>query len=121
MFVHIAPTGVPLDMIATAENSSTVLVMWKEVICNLRNGMIISYSVMYSVVGVESQFTVSAVNRRILITGLEADSNYSIMVAAVNSNGTGPYSVEVFATTPKPRFQQSELMNLCMILETKQC
>ena len=75
-------------------NSTAVCLSWGEVNCTERNGAITGYSVQYSIVGGMQSTTVNVTGdvTSTVIGGLITCTQYSIQVAAINSNGVGPYS-----------------------------
>ena len=68
----------------------------------LRNGDVTGYEIRYTIVGsgVSEMMNVSSGNgngfRTSVIPGLVAFTNYSVQVAAININGTGPHSDPVY-------------------------
>ena len=92
-------------MTTSVETSSSITVQWGPVNCRDQNGDITGYWVRYGVQGSgEGDRTVVIVTRdsnggRYEITGLTQSIAYSIEVAAVNSAGTGPYSIPVVVGT----------------------
>ena len=86
--------------IATLMDSDPVMlsVRYKPPLRQLRNGEVTGYVIRYTRVGsgVSQTITVDRGNnngfRTSNITGLMAFTNYSVEVAAVNVNGTGPFS-----------------------------
>ena len=75
-------------------NSTAISLSWGEVNCTKRNGAITGYSVQYSIVGGIQSTTVNVTGdvTSTVIDGLITCTQYSIKVAAINSNGVGPYS-----------------------------
>ena len=75
-------------------NSTAISLSWGEVNCTERNGAITGYSVLYSIVGGMQSTTVNVTGdvTNTVIDGLITCTQYSIKVAAINSNGVGPYS-----------------------------
>ena len=75
-------------------NSTAISLSWGEVNCTERNGAITGYSVQYSIVGGMQSTTVNVTGDVTItvIDGLITCTQYSIKVAAINSNGVGPYS-----------------------------
>ena len=76
--------------------SSSITVQWEEVDCIHRNGNITGYIVQFRVQG--SEYTqrknvAGAASTKVTLTGLAENSIYCIEVAAVNSEGTGEYSI----------------------------
>ena len=75
-------------------NSTAISLSWGEVNCTERNGAITGYSVQYSIVGGMQSNTVNVTGdvTSTVIDGLVTCTQYSIKVAAINSNGVGPYN-----------------------------
>ena len=64
------------------------------------NGTITGYVIQYARVGSNDNMIVNAANGTFFtISGLHACAEYSVTVAAVNANGTGPFSESVVATS----------------------
>ena len=74
-------------------NSTAINLSWGEVNCTERNGAITGYSVQYSIVGGMQSTTVNVTgdSTSTVIIGL-TKLMYLVSVAAINSNGIGPYS-----------------------------
>ena len=75
-------------------NSTAISLFWEEVNCTERNGAITGYSVQYSIAEGMQYTTVNNTGyfTSTVIHGLITCTQYSIKVAAINSNGVGPYS-----------------------------
>ena len=75
-------------------NSTAISLSWGEVNCTERNGAITGYSVQYSIVGGIQSTTVNVTEdvTSIVIDGLTELMTYTVSVAAINSNGIGPYT-----------------------------
>ena len=74
---------------------ASVTVQWIAIDCANHNGDITSYSVRHAVAGDGTTQVVSltgTTSTEYVITNLTASTTYVIEVAAVNSEGTGPYS-----------------------------
>ena len=100
LYAHTAPSGAPEVLSAMAVNSTAIDVQWSELDCALRNGDIIAYVVMrMRQVGDHQTVHVPGNQSSITITGLDPLTEYMIRVAAVNRNGTGPFSEPFNATT----------------------
>ena len=77
---------------------------WREVPCDQQNGPIISYVVQYfatcgvdleknkTVVTIERNTDPAVISNNIGINGLTPNTEYAFQLAAVNTNGTGPFS-----------------------------
>ena len=64
------------------------------------NGMITSYVIQCARVGLDDNMIVNVDNgTTITVSGLHACAEYSVIVAAVNANGTGPFSKPIVATS----------------------
>ena len=90
------PTGAPLVQPPVFVNSTAVRLLWEEVNCTQNNGMIIGYNIQYhpnEEPQLQLQLNVSAITSTTL-TGLTEFRLYFISIAAINNNGTGPYSQE---------------------------
>ena len=86
-------------MVSSIDPASLV-VSWQppsEISCN---GTITSYVIQCARVGLDGNMIVNVANGTTLtISGLHACAEYSVIVAAVNTNGTGPFSKPVIATS----------------------
>ena len=90
-------------MTATANSSTTIAVMWDEVVPIDQNGVITTYEVMYTPL---EDFDGAIMTRTTNLTGffvflldLEEYINYSITVRAFTSAGAGNYSDPVTVLT----------------------
>ena len=82
-----APTASPHVNISST-TSRSVSVSWTQIRCIERNGPITNYTVEVGgalIPGV-------VVNRTFMASGLTPYTNYTLRVAGVNDNGTGPFS-----------------------------
>ena len=82
--------------------SSSITLCWRPVDCIDRNGNIIGYSLRYWVHGSAAKQTAhfsGGSTTEATIGGLDAATNYSIEVAAVNRAGPGVYSEVIFVAT----------------------
>ena len=65
-----------------------------------QNSVIVGYSVIYGPVTSGVRRTVATFGRAMTVTGLAPYTNYSVEVAAVNSDGAmGPYTSPFFVAT----------------------
>ena len=94
-----------MSLNATATTSTTITIQWGAVPCMDQNSEITGYKVRYGPVG-SSQRATDAVTGSAstggmyTLTGLIPFTNYSIEVAAVNSNGDiGPFTLPVVDST----------------------
>ena len=92
MLLSTAPTGPPgpITLVTVTPNSATV--QWEEVPCLQRNGEITDYTVTATKSGgmEEGTASVDVDARQATISGLTAYTQYTVLVAAVNSADTGP-------------------------------
>ena len=82
---------------ATFVQSTEVSLNWREVPCVQQNGPITGYVELvqyYATCGPDRdvQQTKSVVTTGSIIDGLTPNTEYAFQVAAVNTNGTGPFS-----------------------------
>ena len=77
---------------------SSIFVSWGNVPCQHHNGEIIGYAVEYRT-NVSRGVMVMVDGQATTIDDLKPLTEYSIMVAAVNSNGTGQFSEPVTIVT----------------------
>ena len=97
------PNGAPQAVTASVTGPTIVFISWKRVNCIDRNSVITSYTVYYGPVdGTAVNVSVSGTNHlAYTAVGLTPSTNYSIEVAAVNSDGGfGPFSAPIFVRTP---------------------
>ena len=99
----LVPTAAPQTVTASATGPTIVFVTWRHVDCIDRNSEISRYTVCYGPVGGTAEnASVSGTNHlAYTAVGLTPSTNYSIEVAAVNSDGgVGPFSPPIFVRTP---------------------
>ena len=99
---HIgSPSGAPLLQPPIVINSTTVIILWEEVNCTQRNGIITGYSIQYHTDKEPQQPTVLNVSRvtNAILTELTNHYLYSVSLAAINTNGIGPYSQALHFST----------------------
>ena len=99
----IAPSSPPQDIQVSGYNPATLVVSWQPPLEKHCNGPITGYVIQYVRVGIfqsDDKMIMNVSNNSTLtISGLFACAEYSVKVAAVNSNGTGPFSKPVVAIT----------------------
>ena len=109
---HTAPSAAPTNVSVSVVSSTALNVQWGPVPCIEQNGDITGYTVRVLESGeMERVEDVGDVNE-VTISDLTPSTTYSIQVAAVNSEGTGPYSDLIIIDTP-----DSELYIGCTYLE----
>ena len=95
----LVPTAAPQTVTASATGPTIVFVTWRHVDCIDRNSEISGYTVRYGPVG-GTAVNASISGTNYTLVGLTPSTNYSIEVAAVNSDGgVGPFSPPIFVTT----------------------
>ena len=78
-------------------NYTLITVMWQSVACLMQNGEITRYSVRYTESSVTSG-PFMATTLSFTASSLFPGTSYAFEVAAVNSEGTGPYEQHVVTT-----------------------
>ncbi len=88
-----APTGSPGVPTASVIMSTNITLTWTEIDCLDRNGVITSYIILYRE-GTIRNITITSPSSATthLISDLKPFTEYTFIVAGVNSVGTGPYS-----------------------------
>ena len=89
-----APTGPPDGISEVSVTVRSMTVQWGEVPCTHRNGEINGYTVNDTLSGmvVATENINDGSARRATVSGLNPSTEYFVLVAAVNSVGTGPFS-----------------------------
>lgn len=86
-----APSSPPQSVTATAVDPSSLRVTWQQPPEIDHNGPLTGYQIRYAQVGTSTS-TVSASSTSYTLSGLTPYVQYTVQVAAVNSDGTGPFS-----------------------------
>ena len=97
-------------MTVTAFTSTNISISWSPPVPTEQNGLITSYSIQvygYPFPAVNSSINAPCITMdypvtqlvTFTLTELEEFNNYTISVAAVNSNGTGPYTANITQQT----------------------
>ena len=91
------PSSPPRDVMVESHNPASLNVSWRPPTVKNRNGPIIGYMINYTRVGSSDMMSMSVTGETsrttvITISGLVAYFNYSVIVAAMTVNGTGPFS-----------------------------
>ena len=87
---NIAPTGAPRD-VTVLTTSRSVSVSWDAIECIERNGMITGYAVEFQEEG-GAMISGEVVGQIFTARELTPHTNYTFIVAGVNSNGTGLFT-----------------------------
>ena len=80
-----------------SHNPASLMVSWRSPVSRHRNGPITGYMINYTQDGSSDMMSMSVTGETsgiivITISGLVAYVNYSVIVAAMTVNGTGPFS-----------------------------
>ena len=86
----IVPSSPPQNVMVTSVNPASLMVSWDPPPPIDHNGPI-TYMIQYSRGGISDMMNVNS-GTTYTISGLVAFVDYSVIVAAVNVNGTGPFS-----------------------------
>ena len=87
------PSSPPQDVIVESVNPASMMVSWRPPIRINHNGPITGHVILYTRVGSSDTMSVNVTNGTThTISGLVAYVNYSVIVAAMTVNGTGPFS-----------------------------
>ena len=87
------PGSPPLNVIVTSVNLSSLTLSWQPPLEIKWNGQITGYEIQYTRVALSDVMSKNVNSGTThTISGLLAYVNYSVIVAVVNVNGTGPFS-----------------------------
>ena len=108
MVLTTAPSsGPPQSVMMSSVTSSSVTVQWGRVSCIDRNSEITGYTVRYGQTGsttIVMESGTSDSDRMFTASGLIPRTSYTFEVAAVSSEGTGPFSPGITVETLKGTF-----------------
>ena len=89
----IVPSSPPQDVMVESHNPASLNVSWRTPGQRHRNGDITDYMINYTRVGSSDMMSVHVTSETTYtISGLVAYVNYTVIVAAMTVNGTGPFS-----------------------------
>ena len=87
------PSSPPQDVMVESHNPASLMVSWRPPVQRDHNGDITGYMINYTRVGSSDITSVSITSGTThTISGLVAYVNYSVVVATMTVNGTGPFS-----------------------------
>ena len=87
------PSSPPRNVTVESHNPASLMVSWQLPVQRDRNGPISGYVIQYTRVGSNNMMSVNVTNGTThTISGLVPSVNYSVIVAAMTVNGTGPFS-----------------------------
>ena len=93
MCITSGPGVAPGNVMLNTSTSTSITVMWDRLSCVDRNGEITGYRILYGTT-TEIITGTSASDRTFTASGLVPVTTYMFRIAAVNSDGVGPYSNE---------------------------
>ena len=89
----IVPSSPPRNVMVETHDPASLMVSWQLPANRNRNGPITGYVIQYTRVGSIDMMSVNVTSGTThTISGLVAYVNYSVIVAAMTVNGTGPFS-----------------------------
>ena len=93
-FIHTCtvPSSPPGRVTVIVINSTTLMVSFNPPPLRYHNGQLTGYVIRYNRVGSGVTKSVTTTTTTIFISGLDKFVNYSVTVASMNVNGTGPFS-----------------------------
>ena len=92
-YTATVPSSQPLRIIVEAYDPASLLVIFQQPPLIDHNGPITGYMVKYTRVGSSDMMSMNVTSGTThTISGLVAYVNYSVIVAAMTVNGTGPFS-----------------------------
>ena len=89
------PGAPPQSVAVSSVNSSSIKVSWGDVLCDQRNGEITGYQVNYTSTSDNGIVNTTGNQTSFTLSDLQPHTDYSISVAAMTVNGTGPFSTPV--------------------------
>ena len=110
-----APSSPPLNIMVTSVDPASLMVAWQPPPPIDHNGPITGYVIRYTRVGSSDMMSVNVTSvTAYTISGLPASTEYSVTIAAMNVNGTGPFSIPVEGRSGEDR----ELMPIvyCIVI-----
>ena len=87
------PSSPPRNVMVESYNPASLMVSWRPPLARHRNGPITGHVIQYTRVGSSDMISVNVTSGTThTISGLVAYVNYSVTVAAMTVNGTGPFN-----------------------------
>ena len=108
----IVPSSPPQNVMVTSVNPASLMVSWQPPPPIDHNGPI-TYMIQYTRVG--SSVNVNSGTTQYTISGLVAYVDYSVIVAAMNVNGTGPFSNPPVVGRSGEDGELNKLHHSCMV------
>ena len=110
-----APSSPPQSVTAIAVDPSSLRVTWQQPPEIDHNGPLTGYQIRYGQVGTSTS-TVSAGSTSYTLTGLTPYVRYTVQVAAVNSDGIGPFSSSLMSLSGQDCMLYSVINQLLQLL-----
>lgn len=87
-----APSEIPQNVTLEAASSTSIIIRWEPPPKESQNGIITGYKIRYKLKGSRrgDTFTTDGNRRLFALSGLEKGAQYSVKIAALSVNGTGP-------------------------------
>ena len=118
-YYSTGPSRPPQNVMVMETHPSSLRISWQPPPAIDRNGPITGYCIQYIMVSSNTSMNENITNRTTFtISNLFPFTNYSIRVAAMTVNGTGPFSSPVIGTSGHEGMYVSILLR---ILYTHQC
>ena len=100
VFNSPAPSAPPQSVVPIVTSTSSIHLRWRPPASNSLNGILTGYVIRYALQGeAVREISLGSSSTRRDFTGLNTYSRYSFAVAAKNTQGRGPFSNTVYATT----------------------
>ena len=87
-----APSGAPLNIVAEANSSRSILVQWDPPPLQQQNGVLTGYTVNITQIAGEQRFHFQTTEQSLYVEGLTPHTTYECIIAAMTRVGTGPFS-----------------------------
>ena len=92
-YISTVPSSSPQDVMVESYNPASLMVSWRPPLARHRNGPITGHVIQYTRVGSSDIISVNVTSGTThTISGLVAYVNYSVIMAAMTVNGTGPFN-----------------------------
>ena len=102
----IGPAGFPGNLNSTLSTATTITLTWDQLNCVDHNGVITGYRIQYGIITTDNLMMVTgaaASDRTFTASRLVPLTTYMFRIAAVNSDGVGPYSAQHSFNTSFPQ------------------
>ena len=104
------PSSPPQIVMVTSVNPASLKVLWQAPTAVNQNGPLTGYVIQYTRSGIIMNKTVASGFTHV-IPGLLPFVNYSVKVAAMTINGTGPFSADIMQVSG----EDGKLINACTL------